>query len=57
MNLNGYSEQTEKIISCFGKMKNKSVAKIFGVSTVWVGTVWRRAGLSYDDEDFKDGWY
>lgn len=55
--LNGYSERTEKIISCFGKIKNKSVAKMFGVSSVWVSNVWKRAGLSYDDEDFKNGYY
>ena len=53
----GYNERTEKIISCFGKLNRKSTAKILGVSKVWVGFVWRRAGLSYKDEDYLEGWY
>lgn len=51
------TERTEKIISCFGKLTNKSTAKMFGVSTTWVTVVWQREGLDYDDELFLEGYY
>lgn len=51
-----YSKRTEKIISCFGKMTQKSTARVLGVSGPWVSFVWKRAGLDYDDEFFKGGY-
>lgn len=57
MEQRGYNERTHKIISCFGKLTNKSTAKVLGVSQAWVSHVWQREGLDYDDEDFKAGWF
>ena len=55
--MNRNSDRPKKIISCFGKMTNKSTARVLGVSPARVSFLWKRAGLSYDTEDFIDGWY
>jgi hypothetical protein len=51
------SKRTKQILSCFGKITNKSTARLMGVSPEWVTYVWQRAGLDYDDEDFKNGYF
>lgn len=55
--INQRSKRTEQIISCFGKLTNKSTARMFGVSKAWVTFVWQRVGLDYTDEDFLNGYY
>lgn len=43
-------EKTDKIISCYGNLNAKSVAKIFKISIAYVHAVWRKAGF-YKNKD------
>ena len=42
-------QKLDKIISCYGNMKQKSVATVFNVSRPYVHNVWLKAGC-YEEE-------